>query len=375
MAKLTFALEDGQEVIVPLTERITLGRDEDNDVVVNDDQLALQHAEILPHSSGGYEVRDLGSSTGTFVNGARVESCRLIQGDLLAFGPLTAVLDLEVPDLSPPEHAEAPAAEAVAAMEERLTHWQAAARAAEAAHQQWLTAIADLTCQHGEKNAALQQLGTDITAAQEKLSELTTQRQEATQKLEKIQSETTQAQARLSELRQQITHLELGFQQSQSRLADQKAELKSAEENLTQTQARLQEAETRHGTLAAAIANLLQDQRQRESKLSQLTTELKSTEIQLTTRRRELADETRHLEETKRRRSELEKQGPPAAPQRPAEPTRPPAQLAAAHSPAPAPAHRGPRIVAIDSPRVTVIPMKSERVVKRTGDTPPRKGT
>jgi pSer/pThr/pTyr-binding forkhead associated (FHA) protein len=368
MAKLTFALEDGQEVIVPLTERITLGRDEDNDVVVNDDQLALQHAEILPHSSGGYEVRDLGSTTGTFVNGARVESCRLIQGDRLAFGPLTAVLDLEVPDHSPAEHNEALRAEAAAAMEERLTHWQAAAREAEAAHQQWLTAIADLTGQHGEKNAALQRLGTDIITAQEKLSDLTTQRQEATQKLEKIQSETTQAQTRLSELRQQITDLELDFQQGQSRLTGQKAEFKTAEESLAQTQARLQDAETRHGTLAAAIANLVQDQQQRESRLNQLVIELKSTEIQLTTRRRELADETRHLEETKRRRSELEKQGPPAAPQRHAEPTRLPAQPAAAPSPA-------PRIVAIDSPRLTVIPMKSERVVKRTGDTPPRKET
>ena len=390
MARLTFALEDGQEVIVPLTERLTLGRDEDNDIVVNDDRLSPQHAEILPHPSGGYEVRDLGSTTGTFVNDQRVQSCRLMQADRLAFGPLTAVLDLEA----------APASASTA---------DKAARQAEAEHQQWLTAIASLTRQHDEKTTALQQLSTDLTAAQEKLTALTTQQQDEIARLDQLQRDSTQADTRLSALRQQITDLDQRLQDGHARLATQNEDISAAEHTLTlleqrrsqlktslqtlsenearlaQVQPHLQDAETRHAALTAAIAHLTQDQQQRETRLSQLLTDLHSTDTQLTTRRRELATETHLLEETQRRRTELEKQCHTLATQQRAESAPPPSKPAPAPvaplpatSAAPAPstlqATRPPRIVAIDSPRFTVIPMKSERVVKRSTDAPPRKG-
>lgn len=357
MAKLTFALEDGQEVIVPLTERITLGRDEDNDVVVNDEQFALRHAEILPHTSGGFEVRDLGSTTGTFVNGHRIESCRLTQGDRLDFGPLTAVLDLE-PFATPPGPAgkAAPSAESIEVAEKQLADWQTAIRQAEAAHEQLLTAIADLTRQHDEKVAALQQLGTDITTAQEKLAALSTRQQEVATRLQQLQHDATQAQTRLSDLDHR-------HQEGQTRLTDQKEQISIAEGRLAKAQASLQDTEKQQATLTATISVLVQDQQQRETSLRKIVTELQNTETQLTTCRRELTTETRLLEAAQRRRIDLEKQSQPPAPQQPPAP-----------SPDPVPAQRGSRIVAIESPRFTVIPMKSEHVVKRTGDTPPRKG-
>jgi pSer/pThr/pTyr-binding forkhead associated (FHA) protein len=401
MAKLTFALEDGQEVIVPLTERLTLGRDEDNDIVVNDDRLSPQHAEILPHPSGGFEVRDLASTTGTFVNDQRVHTCRLMQADRLAFGPLTAVLDLEAPASASTSGKAAPTAEDIAAAEKRLTHWQAAARQSEAAHEQWLTAIAELTNQHDEKTAALQQLRADITAAQEKLSPLTTQQQSETSRLAQLQRDSAQAETRLSALRQQIADLDQRLQDGHARLATQNEDISAAEHTLTrleqrrsqlktslqtlseseaklaQAQTQLQDTETRHSALTAAIAHLTQDQQQRESRLSQLHTDLHSTESQLTARRRELATETHLLEETQRRRTELEKQCHTLATQQRTEPAPVPSKPAPADAPppaSPAPALRPPRIVAIESPRYTVIPMKSERVVRRSSDAPPRKG-
>jgi len=394
MAKLTLALEDGQEVIVPLSERLTLGRSDDNDVVVNDERLSLQHAEVLPHASGSYEVRDLGSTSGTFVNDQRVQTCRLMQGDRLAFGPLTAVLDLEASAI---EDKSASSAEAIASAEERLTYWQAAARQSEAAHEQWLTAIADLTRQHDEKATALRQLGTDITTAQEKLTALATQQQNETARLDKLQRDCAHAETRLSALRQQIAELDLHLQDGHARLAAQNEDISAAEntltrleqrrsqlktslqaltdteDKLTHTQGRLQEAETRHATLTASITALAQEQQQRESSLSQLLAEFHSSETHLNTCRRELATETRLLEDTQRRRTELEKQCETlAAQQRVAESvplsSKPPL-------PGSVPAARNPRIVAIDSPRFTIIPMKSERVVKRSSDAPPRKGT
>jgi predicted nucleic acid-binding Zn-ribbon protein len=102
MAKLTFVLEDGQEVVVPLKEHITLGRDEDNDIMVDDEGISPRHAEIVQNADGSLQVFDLKSTTGTFVNGERQLSCTLLHGDTIAFGPLVGTLDLEHPATSPP---------------------------------------------------------------------------------------------------------------------------------------------------------------------------------------------------------------------------------------------------------------------------------
>jgi pSer/pThr/pTyr-binding forkhead associated (FHA) protein len=95
MAKLTFVLEDGQEIVVPMVEHITIGREEDNDVVVDDDRVSKRHAELVRNADGSIQLFDSNSTAGTFVNGERVRSHTILHGDQLAFGPLTAVLDLE----------------------------------------------------------------------------------------------------------------------------------------------------------------------------------------------------------------------------------------------------------------------------------------
>jgi len=94
MAQLTFVLDDGQEVLVPLTEHMTIGRWEDNDVVVDDARVSKHHAELVRNADGSIQLFDSNSTAGTFVNGARISSQTLNHGDKLAFGPLTAVLDL-----------------------------------------------------------------------------------------------------------------------------------------------------------------------------------------------------------------------------------------------------------------------------------------
>jgi len=94
MANLTFVLDDGQEIVVPLTEHVTLGRGEDNDVVVDDDRVSKRHAELVHNADGSIQLFDSNSTTGTFVNGERVRSRTIRHGDRLAFGPLAAVLDL-----------------------------------------------------------------------------------------------------------------------------------------------------------------------------------------------------------------------------------------------------------------------------------------
>ncbi|MEY4483305.1 MAG: hypothetical protein RL693_757, partial [Verrucomicrobiota bacterium] len=93
MAKLTFILDDEQEIEVPLSERITIGRVEGNDVVVDDPRMSSRHAEVRRIGEEQYEVRDLGSKGGTFINGERVERKKLINGDRVNFGPLQGIFE------------------------------------------------------------------------------------------------------------------------------------------------------------------------------------------------------------------------------------------------------------------------------------------
>lgn len=53
-------------------EPISMGRDLGNTVCLLDDDVSIHHA-VVSYAPGGLEVRDLHSTNGTFVNGARVE--------------------------------------------------------------------------------------------------------------------------------------------------------------------------------------------------------------------------------------------------------------------------------------------------------------
>ncbi|GIU83519.1 MAG: hypothetical protein KatS3mg008_0294 [Acidimicrobiales bacterium] len=63
----------------------TLGRHPDSDVFLDDVTVSRRHAEI--HRRGDvFEVRDVGSLNGTYVNRQRVESAVLAHGDRLQVG-------------------------------------------------------------------------------------------------------------------------------------------------------------------------------------------------------------------------------------------------------------------------------------------------
>ncbi|MBX0328733.1 FHA domain-containing protein [Oscillochloris sp. ZM17-4] len=76
LAGRTFPLGD-----VPLS----LGRTPENTIVIASPLASRRHAELRPEG-GGYVVYDLGSSNGTSVNGQRVQSHRLMPGDVIMIG-------------------------------------------------------------------------------------------------------------------------------------------------------------------------------------------------------------------------------------------------------------------------------------------------
>lgn len=65
---------------------ITIGRADDNDVVLNDLQVSRHHAELTGSAGSTWELRDLGSYNGTFVDGERVTTTAVGPGQLISIG-------------------------------------------------------------------------------------------------------------------------------------------------------------------------------------------------------------------------------------------------------------------------------------------------
>lgn len=76
---------------MPLSDKaIRIGRTPDNDLVlVGDLAVTRNHAELRMSPTGGYEIIDLGSHNGTFVNGKRVSQATLTEQDIVSIGHST----------------------------------------------------------------------------------------------------------------------------------------------------------------------------------------------------------------------------------------------------------------------------------------------
>jgi pSer/pThr/pTyr-binding forkhead associated (FHA) protein len=68
---------------------VRIGRLPKNDIVVDDLAVARYHAELRRSQSGRYEIIDLASHNGTYVNGTRVNKALLAEGDIVTFGHTT----------------------------------------------------------------------------------------------------------------------------------------------------------------------------------------------------------------------------------------------------------------------------------------------
>ena len=116
MPYLAFNLNDGNEFVFDLLdERLSIGRDSKNDIVIDNSFISGFHAEFLKQPDGAYEVVDLKSSNGTFLNGKRVERSRLKGGDRVQFGQLEARFRERAPKgLAPADTAKAASSTAAA---------------------------------------------------------------------------------------------------------------------------------------------------------------------------------------------------------------------------------------------------------------------
>ncbi len=116
-------VQRGTGKVIPLgSEPITIGRQEDNSIVLADTQVSRHHAEIT--TQGGWcALRDLGSANGTWVNGERISGSHVLgHGDVVQLGQTSfevvlprggtqqnTLVDLSVPaDLLAKEHTGRP---------------------------------------------------------------------------------------------------------------------------------------------------------------------------------------------------------------------------------------------------------------------------
>jgi adenylate cyclase len=88
---------NGQSYELRAGAALVVGRAPTSDLPIFDPTISRRHAE-LEVRDGGVSVRDLGSSNGTFLNGARVDAAVLATGDIVTFGKV----EFTVVEIAPP---------------------------------------------------------------------------------------------------------------------------------------------------------------------------------------------------------------------------------------------------------------------------------
>lgn len=118
MLKLQF-LDNRQPAMWLVDERLTIGRDKSNGLVINDEGLSVFHAE-LRQEDGKLFLRDSGSVNGTFVNGEKITGkCEIQAGDVIRLH----LIEIQVVD---PSKGPAPLPQAVKREADKpaLPQWQ-----------------------------------------------------------------------------------------------------------------------------------------------------------------------------------------------------------------------------------------------------------
>jgi pSer/pThr/pTyr-binding forkhead associated (FHA) protein len=88
MATLVITLPSGNEEIHELTEqKITIGRQPDNDIHISDASVSSYHGE-LTLKGADYHFKDLGSTNGTRIDGKTIEEADLTPGTHFRIGKI-----------------------------------------------------------------------------------------------------------------------------------------------------------------------------------------------------------------------------------------------------------------------------------------------
>ena len=67
----------------------TIGRSPGNDLVLPHPSVSGRHAQITKQPDGKFQIRDLGSTNGTFVEDQRIKEVTLLDGNAITIGRTT----------------------------------------------------------------------------------------------------------------------------------------------------------------------------------------------------------------------------------------------------------------------------------------------
>ncbi|HYF36839.1 MAG TPA: FHA domain-containing protein [Prosthecobacter sp.] len=97
MAKIQYTTPEGASGEVELTaDRMSLGRTDDNMLVINDASVSSHHGEVV-NEGGEWILTDLGSTNGTKVGGERVDRIELTHGGSFTLGSVDCVFVGDAP--------------------------------------------------------------------------------------------------------------------------------------------------------------------------------------------------------------------------------------------------------------------------------------
>src|SRR5258705_12247715 len=103
--RLTLSLTPnfGSKEIQVDSKRFSIGRTDENDLVLDDSSLSRRHA-VIENYDGIYNLSDCGSSNGTLINGRTINSATVLSDwDVLTFGGVGAILFRIKDDAQPPD--------------------------------------------------------------------------------------------------------------------------------------------------------------------------------------------------------------------------------------------------------------------------------
>src|SRR4051794_16249034 len=96
MRRLMFTTATGPVAHELAEDVITIGRAPENMIRLDDSSVSGRHAQLTV-TGDSYELRDVGSTNGTCVNGETVMTATLKAGDRIRFGKVEACFECPVP--------------------------------------------------------------------------------------------------------------------------------------------------------------------------------------------------------------------------------------------------------------------------------------
>lgn len=308
MAKLTFILDDGQEIVVPVDEMITIGRRDGHDVVVDDMRVSGDHAEVR-RSGEDFLVRDTGSKGGTYVNEVRVDELRLHDGDKLRFGPLRAVFDAEASGSG-----EIEPVTTSTKRKAKATTKRAAKKISSTAKSPVKTAISRSKAAAASVVAPpvpvapppmpvmdLESGKAELAVLQASVSDLRTEIQALINQRTELQVGLSEEQGRLQGAKQELTAVEARLRDANRELqakTERVAHLLADEQRLAHLEGALQSVEGKHGEWMAAINAMVAEYEMKNGEVQRLTaaSEAALRELEaVTSHKKEALDHLEHL--------------------------------------------------------------------------------